>query len=62
MLVLSLGHSPLYRHFCKRLYIELKKLAAKLLLSKMCTNLSANWSKTMILFPVYDNSDKNHYE
>ena len=25
MLVLNLGHSPLYRHFCKCLYIELLK-------------------------------------
>lgn len=25
LLVLNLGHSPLYRHFCKCLYIELLK-------------------------------------
>ena len=26
-LVLNLGHSPLYRHFCKCLYIELLKIS-----------------------------------
>ena len=25
MLVLNLGHTPLYRHFCKCLYIEMLK-------------------------------------
>ena len=25
LLVLNLGHSPLYRHFCKCLYIEMLK-------------------------------------
>ena len=27
MLVLNLGHSPLYRHFCKYLYIEMLKIS-----------------------------------
>ena len=26
LLVLNLGHSPLYRHFCKCLYIEMLKI------------------------------------
>ena len=26
MLVLNLGHNPLYRHFCKYLYIEMLKI------------------------------------
>ena len=25
-LVLNLGHNPLYRHFCKYLYIEMLKI------------------------------------
>ena len=27
LLVLNLGHSPLYRHFCKCLYIEMLKIS-----------------------------------
>jgi len=27
MLVLNLGHNPLYRHFCKCLYIEMLKIS-----------------------------------
>lgn len=56
--VLNLGHSPLYRHFCKSLYIELLKFQSDYLIH---TFFSLDILKVDFQYTTYRNSSKSFH-